>query len=91
MESPEIHSLRQSVVCLRFWYHKFGETMGNLSVYQHSHGPRPGFLVWSDVTDHGDRWLSAQVPLLANVNFRVGNLVVPVVSVFAKYIDVWLT
>ncbi|KAH3799942.1 hypothetical protein DPMN_153566 [Dreissena polymorpha] len=70
MESPEIHSLGQSVVCFRFWYHKFGDKMGNLSVYHHSHGPRPGILVWSDVTDHGDRWLSAQVPLPANVNFR---------------------
>ncbi|XP_052223606.1 A disintegrin and metalloproteinase with thrombospondin motifs adt-1-like isoform X12 [Dreissena polymorpha] len=71
MESPEIHSLGQSVVCFRFWYHKFGDKMGNLSVYHHSHGPRPGILVWSDVTDHGDRWLSAQVPLPANVNFRI--------------------
>ncbi|XP_052265465.1 uncharacterized protein LOC127867973 isoform X1 [Dreissena polymorpha] len=71
MESPEIPALGQSVVCLRFWYHKYGEQMGNLSVYQHQHGPRPGNLVWSDVTEHGDRWLSAQIPLLAYVNFRI--------------------
>ena len=51
--------------CLTFWYHMYGEGMGQLNVYIK---PVTGSLrnVWSLSGDQGDEWKMAQVTLISD-------------------------
>lgn len=48
--------------CLTFWYHMYGEAMGELNVYVKPVGG-PRTKVWSKSGDQGDDWKMGQVTL----------------------------
>ncbi|CAF3694948.1 unnamed protein product, partial [Didymodactylos carnosus] len=48
--------------CLEFWYHMYGSTTGNLSVYHRINNQKPTSL-WSLEGDQGDKWQYVQVDI----------------------------
>lgn len=48
--------------CLTFWYHMYGEAMGELNVYVKPVG-RNRTKIWSKSGDQGDEWKMGQVTL----------------------------
>ncbi|KAK3546332.1 hypothetical protein QTP70_025671, partial [Hemibagrus guttatus] len=52
--------------CFTFWYHIYGQNVGNLNLYTnnrtlHDNGDKLGHLIWTDSGDEGDVWWSAKV------------------------------
>ena len=66
LQSPLILSPQ---VCLTFAYHMLGSSMGSLEVYirRGKHSRK----MWSDKGDKGDKWLTAQVELAVNIEYKV--------------------
>ena len=51
-----------SGVCLEFWYHMLGASIGSLNVYN-KRGSSLGQPVWQLSSNQGDEWLIAQVTM----------------------------
>ncbi|KXJ21860.1 MAM and LDL-receptor class A domain-containing protein 2 [Exaiptasia diaphana] len=59
-----------TVVCLSFWYHMFGETIGSLRVYidvQEKERQR----VWEKSGNQGNTWKMARVSIMNKSSFRI--------------------
>lgn len=57
-------------VCLRFWYHKYGDSVGKLNVYQRVNVVQTDIL-WTLSGNQGDRWRQGAVTVNANQDFEV--------------------
>ncbi|XP_077864144.1 MAM and LDL-receptor class A domain-containing protein 1-like [Saccoglossus kowalevskii] len=63
--------------CFTFWYHMYGSTMGNLTVYLMEAGnTATREYLWSDGADYGDIWL----PAMINVTHPVGEYMIVIES-----------
>ena len=61
--------------CLQFWYHMFGNSIGELNVYIKTGSSIPSTPAWSKTKDQGNQWFIGQVSV-TNVftRFSVSSL-----------------
>ncbi|XP_031568761.1 MAM and LDL-receptor class A domain-containing protein 1-like [Actinia tenebrosa] len=58
-----------TAVCLHFWYHMFGDTIGSLTVYiDNEHGRSK---IWEIKGNQGNEWKNANVPIKSKSSFRI--------------------
>ena len=58
-------------VCLKFWYHKYGLTVGTLNVYRRINNVLDTSPIWTLSGDQGNRWRQGAVTANANQDFQV--------------------
>ena len=61
-------------VCLNFWYHAYGKTVGKLNVYTRKRAQLSAESLWSISGDQGDQWKPAAVTITEYEDFQV-NLI----------------
>ena len=59
-------------LCFTFWYHMYGATVGNLSVYIRVSG-QTDKLLWRKNGNKGKIWKKAQVDVFSSIDFQVRN------------------
>ena len=61
--TPEI-SPSVAPMCLTFWYHMYGETIGTLRVFSmYNDSVDPNKIIWQTSGDHGNMWLHTSITL----------------------------
>ena len=60
-------------VCLNFWYHAYGRTVGELNVYTRKRSQISEFPIWSIKEDQGqgDKWRPAAITIDEYEDFQV--------------------
>ncbi|KAJ8050465.1 MAM and LDL-receptor class A domain-containing protein 2 [Holothuria leucospilota] len=56
--------------CLSFWYHMYGNAIGDLRVYMRPEGQNMTEL-WVESGDHGDVWLKGQINLYSDIQYQM--------------------
>ncbi|XP_071851180.1 MAM and LDL-receptor class A domain-containing protein 1-like isoform X5 [Apostichopus japonicus] len=56
--------------CLAFWYHMFGETIGDLTIYIRPEGQNMTE-VWKESGDHGDVWIQGLANLYSDIQYQL--------------------
>ena len=68
--SPEINStLSKNSHCLQFYYHLYGDEIGQLNIQLNTPGGLTGNPIWQRTTQHGNLWLKAHVTIPPAGNF----------------------
>lgn len=69
LESPKV-TADPSTKCLRFWYHMYGATIGQLNVYTRA-GASLGPAIWTRQGTQGNKWIQGQVVINKTSDFTV--------------------
>jgi hypothetical protein len=69
LKSPAV-STDPSTKCLRFWYHMYGATIGQLNVYLRA-GAGLGPAIWTRRGTQGNKWIQGQVVINKTSAFTV--------------------
>jgi len=69
LESPTV-STDPSTKCLRFWYHMYGATIGQLNVYLRA-GAGLGPAIWTRRGTQGNKWIQGQIVINKTSAFTV--------------------
>lgn len=72
LESPTV-SADPSTKCLRFWYHMYGATVGQLNVYLRA-GAGLGPSIWTKRGTQGNKWIQGQVVINKTSDFTVTSV-----------------
>ena len=56
---------------IRFFYHMYGSSVGQLNIYTATTYGQPGIKVWSTSGNKGDMWLRGEATLSSAANFQV--------------------
>lgn len=60
--------------CMSFWYHMFGNTIGQLKVWFRKLSNAKiisGELMWTLSGNQGDQWSQGRIPLVASTDYQV--------------------
>lgn len=69
METPNINY--RGDVCVKFWYHMYGEAVGSLQVYTKNRGTNSP---WRTINgNQGNNWIQQQVDVSLGDNNRVNS------------------
>ena len=55
--------------CFQFWYHMYGSAMGSLQLLLLQ--KKGENLLWSELWDHGDQWISQSVEFSSLTTYRI--------------------
>ena len=58
-------------VCLNFWYHAYGASIGTLNVYTRIRDKLSANPVWTISSNQGNQWRTSSVTVTANEDFNV--------------------
>ena len=75
LQSPLISfsGSQPSTVCVRFWYHMFGQHVGAFNIYQSTKAGVAGKLVWQRKGSLVDEWVYGHVSVQRSPSFYVSN------------------
>ena len=59
--------------CLSFWYHMYGSSTGNLSVYTLAKDFKRTQL-WQKAGNQGNQWMQAKVSITSSLDYKVWKL-----------------
>ena len=59
--------------CMQFWYHMYGNSIGQLNVYLKTRSGYPGTKVWTMSRNQGNQWLIGQVKITTSSSFNVST------------------
>lgn len=59
--------------CMQFWYHMYGNSIGQLNVYLKTTSGYPGTKVWTMSQNQGNQWLIGQVKITTSSSFNVSR------------------
>ena len=59
--------------CLSFWYHMYGSSTGNLSVYTLAKDFKRT-LLWQKAGNQGNQWMQAKVSITSSLDYKVWKL-----------------
>ena len=62
-------------MCLKFWYHMYGRTMGTLNIYLMNNVSSSGTKLWTLSGNQGNKWMYAQTPIQSQTSYNVSNIV----------------
>lgn len=58
-------------MCLNFWYHQYGASIGTLNVFIRKGGVIADNPIWTVELNHGDQWRAGVVTINENSDFQV--------------------
>ncbi|ESO97870.1 hypothetical protein LOTGIDRAFT_152977 [Lottia gigantea] len=60
-----------SSMCMRFWYHMYGRTVGTLRISYVVNNIYPGFTLWQLSGNKNSKWLSGQLSIKSRTEYRI--------------------
>jgi len=74
LKSPQFDATSKSGMCMNFWYHMSGSTVGDLKVYFRSLNgatTTKSEIMWSLSGNQGNKWMQGRIGIQMKTNYMV--------------------